>query len=158
MAGAVCAVGSGRAGRGPADRGAGRLRRRGLAAARSALEAALGGEGRPDTAVYASCKTITVCNLASEPKRAAQWIRAADDFNRRHGSSHLCGLCRTHHAAVLLALGGWAEAEAELETAMAERFVLMRKTVENHVASVLSKLGLGGRAEAAAYAARHLPR
>jgi DNA-binding NarL/FixJ family response regulator len=41
---------------------------------------------------------------------------------------------------------------------MAERFVLTRKTVENQVASVLSKLGLRGRAEAAAYAARHLPR
>jgi DNA-binding CsgD family transcriptional regulator len=41
---------------------------------------------------------------------------------------------------------------------MADRFVLTRKTVENHVASVLAKLGLRGRAEAASYAARHLER
>ena len=41
---------------------------------------------------------------------------------------------------------------------MADRFVLTRKTVENHVASVLAKLGLRGRAEAAGYAARHLER
>jgi ATP/maltotriose-dependent transcriptional regulator MalT len=84
-----------------------------------AMAAALAGEGGDlDTVVLISCRTITTCSRAADIKRAAQWIRAADDFNRRYGSTHLYTTCRTHYGAVLLAVGDWQQAEEELRAAM----------------------------------------
>ena len=102
-----------------------------------AMAGALAGEGGPETVVHASCVTIICCNRAAELKRAAQWIRAASEFNRRYGSPHLDAVCRTAYAEVLLATGRWAEAERELETALQK----MSKTAEAAVrAEALAKL------------------
>jgi ATP/maltotriose-dependent transcriptional regulator MalT len=84
-----------------------------------AMAAALAGEaGDLDTVVLISCRTISTCSRAADIKRAVQWIRAADDFNRRYGSTHLYTTCRTHHGSVLFAVGDWPRAEEELRAAM----------------------------------------
>jgi ATP/maltotriose-dependent transcriptional regulator MalT len=122
----------------------------GVALLDEAMAGALGGEGRPETAVYTSCKTITVCTLASELKRAAQWIRAADRFNRGVGATHLYVLCRTHHGAMLMALGRWEEADAELATAI-EATRTAEPAVHAHAVAQLAELRLAqGRIDAAA--------
>jgi DNA-binding CsgD family transcriptional regulator len=102
-----------------------------------AMAGALGGEGGPETVVHASCVTIVCCSRAAELKRAAQWIRAAGEFNRRYGSPHLDAVCRTAYGSVLLATGRWGEAETELESALQK----MSKTAEPLVrAEALAKL------------------
>jgi DNA-binding CsgD family transcriptional regulator len=85
-----------------------------------AMAAALAGEGGDlDTVVLVSCRTITTCSRAADIKRAVQWIRAADDFNRRYGSTHLFTTCRTQYGSVLFAVGDWKQAADELTAAMA---------------------------------------
>jgi DNA-binding CsgD family transcriptional regulator len=84
-----------------------------------AMAAALAGEaGDLDTVVLISCRTISTCSRAADIKRAVQWIRAADDFNRRHGSTHLYTTCRLHYGSVLFAVGDWTRAEDELRGAI----------------------------------------
>jgi DNA-binding CsgD family transcriptional regulator/tetratricopeptide (TPR) repeat protein len=84
-----------------------------------AMAAALGGDRDDlDSVVLVSCRTITACRQAFQLKRAAQWISAADTFQRTYGSTHLFTACKTHHGAVLFAAGDWAGAEAELELAL----------------------------------------
>ena len=68
------------------------------------------------------------------------------------GSRRPEGRRRAHQAR---ARGAGPARRRTLESRLAERLCLTRKTVENHVASVLAKLELSGRAEAAAYAVRH---
>lgn len=84
-----------------------------------AMAAALGGDREDlDTVVLVSCRTISACRRAADVKRAAQWIKAAENFQRRHGSTHLFTTCKTQHGAVLFATGDWTRAEAELDLAL----------------------------------------
>lgn len=84
-----------------------------------AMAGALGGEAANlETVVLTCCRTVTSCSHAAELKRAAQWIRAADEFNRRYGSLHLYTTCRIAYAGILLGTGKWAEAEHELQAAL----------------------------------------
>jgi ATP/maltotriose-dependent transcriptional regulator MalT len=84
-----------------------------------AMTAALAGEGLSlDSVVLISCRTITACSRGGDLRRATQWVRAADEFYRRHGSPHLYTTCRTHYGGILFATGSWEQAETELQAAL----------------------------------------
>ncbi len=84
-----------------------------------AMTASLAGESRrPHTVVYTSCNLISACAQTAELDHARQWIRAADDFERRYGNPHLYTTCRTYLGAILFASGDWVDAERELRAAL----------------------------------------
>ncbi len=84
-----------------------------------AMAASLGGEGEQlRTVVYTSCNMISACSQVAGLDRAAQWIRAADEFTRRYGSPHLYTACRAYYGSVLFATGDWPEAERQLLAAL----------------------------------------
>ncbi|MGH3024598.1 MAG: LuxR C-terminal-related transcriptional regulator [Gaiellaceae bacterium] len=91
----------------------------GVALVDEAMAGSLGGEVEAlDTVVMTSCNTIICCSRAGDFKRARQWVKAADEFNRRYGSPHLYTVCRTHYGSILFATGRWVEAESELRAAL----------------------------------------
>lgn len=108
----------------------------------------------------------------AEPETAIAEARVALDGFRRLGAARdadaaaaflrSLGVKVVHAAAV--GRGGLTRREIEVlellgdglsNNAIAERLFISRKTVEHHVASVLSKLGLSSRGAAAGYAVRH---
>jgi DNA-binding CsgD family transcriptional regulator len=95
---------------------------------------------------------LEALGAARDADAAAAFLRTLGVKAARSGPRGV-GLLTKRELEVLALLG-----EGLSNPQMAERLFLSRKTVENHVASVLAKLELSGRAEAAAYAVRHLER
>ena len=85
---------------------------------------------------------------ARDADAAAAFLRSLGLKAARSGPKGV-GLLTQREREVLVLLG-----EGLSNPEIAERLVVSRKTVEHHVARILSKLDLRGRAEAAAYAVR----
>ena len=109
----------------------------------------------PEAAIAAARGALAgleALGAARDADAAAAFLRTLGVKAARSGPRGV-GLLTKRELEVLALLG-----EGLSNPQMAERLFLSRKTVENHVASVLAKLELSGRAEAAAYAVRHLTR
>jgi DNA-binding CsgD family transcriptional regulator/uncharacterized protein HemY len=87
---------------------------------------------------------------AGDADSAAAYLRSLGITAARAGPREIGALTKRETEVLRLLGEGLSNRE------MAERMFITRKTVEHHVASVLSKLGLRGRGEAAAYAVRNL--
>ncbi len=91
-----------------------------------------------------------VLGAAPEADRAASWLRERGEaVARTSGPPSLAGLTRRETEVLGLLGDGLSNPE------IAERLFVSRRTVEHHVASILSKLGLRNRTEAAGVAMRH---
>ena len=109
--------------------------------------------GDPETAI-AEARSAQACfeglGAARDADAAAGFLREQGVKAARAGPKGV-GVLTKRELDVLGLLG-----EGLSNPDIAERLFISRKTVEHHVASVLSKLDLRGRGEAAAYAVRHL--
>jgi len=123
-----------------------------VARTRMALAAAL-EEDEPEAAVAEARIALTVfedLGASHEADVAAAWLRAAGAAAARSGPRGF-GILTRRERDVLAAVG-----EGLSNPEIAARLYISRRTVEHHVASVLSKLCLRNRAEAAAFVARQV--
>jgi ATP/maltotriose-dependent transcriptional regulator MalT len=69
---------------------------------------------------WALCYVIGACETVGDFSRAAQWSAPMREFAESWSARQLLGVCRSAYGSVLTARGEWAEAEAELEAAVAD--------------------------------------
>jgi ATP/maltotriose-dependent transcriptional regulator MalT len=81
--------------------------------------AALSGEiTDPDAAATCCCTLIYACERVYDFQRAAEWCQRLKEVSARWSYRLMLSVCRTHYAGVLMWRGLWADAEAELSTAL----------------------------------------
>ena len=84
-----------------------------------AMAATLAGEPqRLDTVAYTCCDMMVSCSMAGDLERAVQWCRHADAFIDLYGCPFLYARCRISYGILLMVVGDWVEAEAQLTAAV----------------------------------------
>nr|WP_239062938.1 response regulator transcription factor [Streptomyces sp. SID13031] len=112
-----------------------------------ALAIALAAE-HPEPAVSEARLALAVfedLGASGDADRSAKWLRSAGVAAARVGPKGAGVLTKREQAVLQLLAEGLPNPE------IAERLYISRRTVEHHVASLLSKLGLRNRTEAAAF-------
>jgi DNA-binding CsgD family transcriptional regulator len=80
-----------------------------------AMVAATAGTAQDPYAICdACCTTLVACAGVDDFARAAEWCRAVVAFWERKHYTPLAAWCRTIYAGVLISIGDWQRAEAEL--------------------------------------------
>lgn len=93
---------------------------RGMRLLDAATTAAIAGDLRELAAVgHTCCFLIHACTNVRDYDRALHWSERIASFSERWQVRPLFSTCRTYYAAVLMWRGDWAQAERELEAAMA---------------------------------------
>ena len=93
----------------------------GLALLDEAAAAALGGDiSDPYAAGLTCCYLISACDRIRDYDRAAQWCARLREFSTRQRFAILMTTCRLQYGSVLISRGEWAEADAELQAAIAD--------------------------------------
>jgi DNA-binding CsgD family transcriptional regulator len=93
----------------------------GLALLDEAAAAALGGDiADPYAAGLTCCYLISACDRVRDYDRAAQWCARLREFSTRQRFAILMTTCRLQYGSVLISRGEWAEAEEELQAAIAD--------------------------------------
>lgn len=81
--------------------------------------AAIAGEMSDiDATATACCCLIYACERVRDYSRAAQWCKRLKEFCERWSYELMFSICRSHYAGTLVWRGSWADAEAELQTAI----------------------------------------
>ncbi len=122
-----------------------------LEAARAQLELARALAASPDAAIAeARLALATFERLGARPyaDEAAELLRGLGATGRAWPKHHGGALTKRETEVLSLLAEGCSNVQ------IADRLFISRRTAEHHVASILSKLDLSSRAEAAAYAAR----
>ncbi len=103
-----------------------------------ATTAAVGGEMNNRIAIGSTCCClIFACERVFDYDRAIQWCERLKDYCERICYVPLLGVCRSHHAGVLLWAGAWGEAESELTEAAR----ILQATCTAYVPEAVARLG-----------------
>jgi DNA-binding CsgD family transcriptional regulator len=82
-----------------------------------AMLSAVEGRLRPFSTGKVYCSLISACERLGDLRRAAEWTDATLRWSEKHPLAMWPGICRVHHASLLMLRGQWDAAEREAQHA-----------------------------------------